>query len=224
MGIARHLEVMCLTLFQREKVEEANDIMRMMFDAYRDSSNKEIKEHVSILRDRIRLQELKFESLVEGLKIEDSTNARLFGNAVQALTSDSTVGRTILDELLEVGRYLEGISKYNHAAKIYHSMSRHMTTHPNREIAKFAKTESEKAFKRLAQIGKPIELVGRNVFGDEIEPELYKDKVVLLYFWSATSPTSLQEMARLLELYRKYPREKFEIIAISIDELSLIHI
>ena len=49
----------------------------------------------------------------------------------------------------------------------------------------------------------------------------YKGKVVLVNIWATWCPPCVNEMPSMEKLYRKFKRENFEILAVSIDEPGL---
>jgi peroxiredoxin len=49
----------------------------------------------------------------------------------------------------------------------------------------------------------------------------YKGKVVLVNIWATWCPPCVAEMPSMEKLYRKFKRENFEILAVSIDETGL---
>ena len=61
-----------------------------------------------------------------------------------------------------------------------------------------------------------------NQNGKIVKMEDYKGKYVLLDFWAAWCIPCLNEFPHMRSLYKKYSREDFEIVAISLEEDSLV--
>lgn len=216
--IARSLEHVTVQLFQRDKDREANDIMSMMILTYSKSPSAKMKEYVGMLQDRIKLVEVEFSALVQGINLGGAKERAAFETGLRRLAADHTIGITAYDEISRASRWLECNGLHSAAAEVYQAMDQLISKHPTTFISDKAKEESRLGLKRLRQIGKKIELGGKTLLGDEIDPADFEGKVVLLYFWSAEKPLTLKGMGELFPIYKNFPRDQFEIIAISIDE------
>ena len=56
------------------------------------------------------------------------------------------------------------------------------------------------------------------MFGKKVKLSSIRDKVVLLDFWSAAAPESRLLNAELMQLYRKYAGQGFEVYQVALDE------
>lgn len=63
-------------------------------------------------------------------------------------------------------------------------------------------------------------LVVKILEGNQFDLNNYKDKVVIVAFWTSWCSICRVEMVKLEKLYQKYSREKLEIIAINIDDME----
>jgi len=69
------------------------------------------------------------------------------------------------------------------------------------------------------QIGQAAPLFqGTALDGKKIELSDFKGKVVLIDFWASWCGPCRQEMPFLIELYRRYGKSPFEIVAVNIDD------
>lgn len=72
--------------------------------------------------------------------------------------------------------------------------------------------------KDAPQIGQPApQFQGTTFDGKTIKLTDFKDKVVLLDFWASWCVPCREEMPFLIDLYSRYHKSPFEIIAINID-------
>jgi thiol-disulfide isomerase/thioredoxin len=69
-----------------------------------------------------------------------------------------------------------------------------------------------------AMIGKPLELAGYHIDGTPLDMADYKGKVVLVDFWATWCGPCRAEMPNILENWKKYHNDGFEVIAISVDQ------
>jgi peroxiredoxin/Flp pilus assembly protein TadD len=70
---------------------------------------------------------------------------------------------------------------------------------------------------RLASETLAIEFRARSIAGDELSLERFRGKVVLLDFWATWCKPCMFEMPDIKKLWRKYSRDEFVIIGISLD-------
>jgi hypothetical protein len=217
LEIAANLETVTIRLFQRGKNRESNEIMALMMDAYSASKDERMQQYSGILNDRIKLVELNFRGLVQNLEMGGEDDHKAFVATLKKLVADKDIGFTAFEEISRAGRWLEQVQRYKTAGQIYQLMATSLTNHQTKELADAAKLDSELGLRRIKQLGTKLELRGETVFGDEIDPKEFEDKVVLLMFWASDKPVSLRAMGELFEVYSTFSRDQFEIIAIATD-------
>jgi len=73
-------------------------------------------------------------------------------------------------------------------------------------------------FKRLALLGRPVELKFDSIQGEAIDPSKYHGKVVLVYFFANWSPPSVLGLVEVKRIADQFPKSKFLVIGISLDK------
>jgi WD40 repeat protein/tRNA A-37 threonylcarbamoyl transferase component Bud32/peroxiredoxin len=74
------------------------------------------------------------------------------------------------------------------------------------------------AARRLALVGKEIELKGTKIDGTPLDGAVYRGKVVLIDFWTTRNPQCGRELARAKNNYLFYHDRGFDVVGISLDE------
>ena len=72
--------------------------------------------------------------------------------------------------------------------------------------------------KRLTLVGKPIEIKGRTVGAKPFDWSTMSGKVVLVEFWAASVPLSVNEVPLIKQALEKYHDKGFEVVGISLDD------
>jgi len=73
-------------------------------------------------------------------------------------------------------------------------------------------------FKRLDQIGRPLALTMSSIRGPEINLAALRGKVVVLIFWSASSPHCLIWLRDFRIAYESLPKDQLRVVTINLDD------
>ncbi len=73
------------------------------------------------------------------------------------------------------------------------------------------------AVRRLESVGKPVELVGKSVGGEQVDLSNYKGKYVLIHYWATWCEPCKVDLAQLKEMQAKYSGSNFTLIGVSLD-------
>jgi thiol-disulfide isomerase/thioredoxin len=70
---------------------------------------------------------------------------------------------------------------------------------------------------RLALVGKPLEIKGQMLDGQEFSTAQWKGKVVLVHFWASWCPDCRKELPSVIAAYQKLHAQGLEMLGISSD-------
>jgi thiol-disulfide isomerase/thioredoxin len=88
-------------------------------------------------------------------------------------------------------------------------------TYPNTTVGKLA--VSKIAASKLAPGSDPVPFTVKDMDGKDVSPADYKGKVLLVDFWATWCGPCMQELPNVLEAYKQYHDQGFEILGISLD-------
>jgi thiol-disulfide isomerase/thioredoxin len=77
--------------------------------------------------------------------------------------------------------------------------------------------KAQGAIRRLTAVGKTIPLQGAALQGGNVDLGQYGGKVVLVHYWSSSSPTAKSDHETIADLFKKYGGTKFDVIGVNLD-------
>jgi thiol-disulfide isomerase/thioredoxin len=115
------------------------------------------------------------------------------------------------EALLQLGMYQEFVGKTDEAQKWYKQLVGGFPT-----AAPAVKAQS--AIARINSVGKPIRLKGKDVDGKAVDLASYRNKVVLVQYWSTWCEPCKEDMILLKDFHAKNAAGgKFDIIGVCLD-------
>jgi hypothetical protein len=115
------------------------------------------------------------------------------------------------EALFQLGIYQEFMGKSDEAAKSYQQL-----------VANFPKAgpieKAKGALHRLQLLGKPITLRGSDIQGGNVDLARYRNKVVLIHYWTSIGDRWKEDMVLLRDVYAKKGGKDFDIIGVCLDD------
>lgn len=143
----------------------------------------------------------------------------------KVMSPDSVQDHFVLGNMLEEMDRNEDVLELYETLEKQHPEDRSVHQKLAQLHGELAKTHSKKAaaYQRKADpspqlIGKPVQdFSATDLNGNPISLQQYRGKVVLLDFWAVWCTPCIKEMPNVIETYKTYKDEGFDIIGISLD-------
>lgn len=118
------------------------------------------------------------------------------------------------DAMMQLAMAEEFAGNDNKALRWYSEIVTNFPNAPSAAMAKGAQT-------RLSSVGKPITVAGKKFNGPGVANlSNYKDKVVLVHYWSSEYDVCKAEIPQLIDMQAKYAKSGFAILSVCLDRDS----
>lgn len=102
------------------------------------------------------------------------------------------------------------------ACEAYRDFGERFASHDDEAIARHG-THMLGLARRLAALGKPLEIDGVTFSGEAFDWSQYRGKVVLVDFWATWCRNCNAELANIERCYQDYHERGFEVVGVSLD-------
>ncbi len=130
---------------------------------------------------------------------------------LQAFVNQYPKSADSAEALFQLGIYQEFMGKSDEAAKSYQQL-----------VADFPKAgpieKAKGALRRLQLLGKPIALRGSDIQGGNVDLARYRNKFVLIHYWTTIGERWKEDMVLLRDVYAKKSGKDFDIVGVCLDD------
>lgn len=207
-------------LKEGNQIPEFASALTQVGTTFKDHANPEIVRRSEACLDMAAAIEQKLDETLDGVASGTDKNSdkllQLANNLMAARPTEGMLG--LINQTIVV---LENVEKYADAGAMLDIIEK-----------SYADVESEKIRERAAEIvahgrrrseliGKPLDIQGTLVDGSTLDWSEYQGKVVLVYFWTASSNQSVLDLMNVRNYYLRTKKDGFEVISVNIDKEQL---
>ncbi len=149
------------------------------------------------LDDRIKIIETKYGQLFENRWSNGDAGRQDLIETTMDLATDPQGGRYILKTVAAVMNWLEQNGHCEQCQPIYQAMLESAGNRTDQKIQTLARKMGENGIKRCNLSGSKLQLNGRLFSGDLLDPDDYRNRVVILLFWSAKSAGAIERIKNI---------------------------
>ncbi len=146
-------------------------------------------------------------------------NADELITSLQGLLAGKYLGSIEFNLAKEIAGKLESLDQTGPALAAYNALGNSFGGEGMpRPIVDETKSRVESAERRLAIIGKPLEIAGTLIDETQFQWSDYRGKIVLIDFWATNCGRCVEELPNVKANYEKYHDKGFEVVGISLDD------
>jgi thiol-disulfide isomerase/thioredoxin len=154
------------------------------------------------------------------LQLEHAGNQAAFRQQLEELKKllgARPLGPDDAELAMHVAEIAEATGDDKLAGETYESMAKLLAAEP-----KFAGAvqQMQACARRLKLVGNAMHLEGKTLDGKDLDWDKYRGKVVLIDFWATWCGPCRAEIPNIKDAYKKYQRQGFEVVGISLDQMS----
>ena len=196
----------------------SNELFQDIGNTFKISEKPELaREAENILQQTIFFN-LKIEEKITALIEEKEGAAEALLEAVQNLLALDSVGQAAFRNIYDIATRCEANDKVDLAREIYRTIGERFKSHSDKQLAETIAQVVARGETRTTLVGKPYELTGVTIEGNDIDWKQYKGKVVLVDFWATWCIPCIQELPNVIDQYKKYHEQGFEVVGVNLDD------
>lgn len=211
-------------MFDKSRIEEGKAVVQTIVRGFSNSNDPSILAGVESLKDQMLLQESGLNAAQRDLLLDqEGAEVRLLDNIRQLLDSGD-LSLNLYTELALAAHSLESTHHYVQAMGAYLQLSEvidSLEPQPGMTAPQLEELglRVSQGMNRLRLVGARPQFSGTSLSGKKIDWTTYKDRVVLVCFWSTeTEIITVERLQSIKGVYDVFKAQGFEIIGVNVDE------
>jgi hypothetical protein len=198
---------------------DAIDLTKKLISRYRavEKPAPETAKLLKQLEDQVILSELQLDEQINGVWANGEQGQRdLFETALK-LAANRNGGELLARRADQVARWFEQENQYERATKIFQALADSADRRDIVEAAVLAQQLGKQGLKRCQLVGKRLDLNGRLLGGETLNPELYQNKIVAVIYWSSKNPDSVNALKAIHAEMSSLRTQQVRVLAVCTD-------
>ncbi len=196
----------------------SNELFQDIGNTFKTSEKPELAREAENILQQTLFFDLKIEEKITSLIEKEEGAEEALLEAVQQLLDLDSVGQAAFRNIYDVATRCEANDKVALAREIYRRIGERFKAHADKQLAETIAQVVARGETRTTLIGKPYEITGVTIDGSELDWKQYKGKVVLVDFWATWCIPCIQELPNVIDQYKKYHEQGFEVVGINLDD------
>ena len=196
----------------------SNELFQDIGNTFKTSEKSNLAGEAENILQQTLFFNLKIEEKVTSLIEEKEGAEEALLEAVQKILALDSVGQAAFRNIYNVATRCEANDKVALARDIYQQIGERFKSHSDKQLADTIAQVVARGETRTTLIGKPYEITGVTSDGSDFDWKQYKGKVVLVDFWASWCVPCIQELPNVIEQYKKYHEQGFEVVGINLDD------
>ena len=181
--------------------EKGISLFKKLAESYKGMDEPKVVELRRRLSDIVVLSDSGVNNLIRGNWTEEENLAKLY-QVLLELSKDKNAGETVIQQIGFAINGLEKVGRYDLAEKVCKDLKANSGRDP--KVDEYANGFADDGLQRLSLLNKPFSLAGVDIQGNQIDVRKFRDKVVVILYWSprksnlATSQFNLLQQLHVL--------------------------
>ena len=212
-------QIVLLVRFLHKRV--ADDGVRLM-DMVQSASAKfdspKVMQLVSVFADEGKIKKVGFDSFYDNRWIHGQIGESQIVKAAIELLNDPDSKNLVIEEVGKAANWFEQEGKHVQAQQIYEAMESAADTLASAEIAAMARKWAIDGFQRLKLVKQTLQVSGRLLNGEPLEPALFERRGMIIAFWSTQDADSIQALSQVGSATSTWRKKGGVVLAVNVDD------
>ena len=205
-------------LFSSKLRDQGIAALQVAADGFKSSEDPGAIGTGKTLAEHLYLTKVEFDLASNNLSKDDPATMERLVEATEKALQNPDVGPVTLSELRRRTLYLESIHAYESAGRIYELIANAFADHSDAKFGKEGEKLGKNGMTRVGLIGKPLTVEGYTMARQDLDWSLFKNKVIIVNFWSASNQLCVPNLAELQQFVKANEGKAFKLVAVNLDD------